>query len=442
MSPPGDTEGVRTVALRRRHAAGIAVLPLLAACSVAGGPASPTAVTRTATPLPTPTPAPPHPLEFAVLLSGASNGGAAPADDVLSILDPTGGRHGVINFAAPLAPDVGNAVAVMQLPAVAADGAAYYADRMGGFWRLAPDSATSPQRVPDWFVQLQGTASAQQELSFVVSPDGSQMEALVLTFAQPQTGCPGPCGLRSNQVQAKYWQELPGNSNTFQATPFTFSGNHELRLFAWDAAGPVELTDAAVGTQDGVPGYNSGPFGHAVQLASDFTPGTSLGPAACQAADVPLSDGTVVCAPPYPSSGTGSYRVSGPSAGAGYAISPGVIACGGCTAQYAGWVRLAPDAMSVAMQVVLYTADGKQVTRAEVLSRSGTVTRLPDSFAPEGWLDASTLVGTTDTSGGSCPAGGLPGNDPLAVVSLATPSTATPLHSCGVFVGVVRPASS
>ncbi len=427
------------------HAAAAgAAIAVLVGCGSATPPATTQQPTRRATPSPVP-----HPLEFAVLQLGKVTGsGATAGPDVITILDAQGAVHGRASFQAPLRPNVGNAAAVVQPDAVTAAGSVFFADSTGLIWKLLPDASAAalPADGGRWHPKLTGTAAAQQEISFAVSPEGDRSVALVLTFAQPQTNCQGPCGLQSDEVQRSFWSFSSGTTTSLQLSPVNSSTGAGPRVFGWDSAGPVLLDDAPLGTQDGWPGFDGGPYGHAHQIdAANGDRQAALPAGGCTLMDAPLPDGTTLCLPASPLGGiaTGPLTVQGPSAGSGYSVTPAPVGCAGCSIVQVAWARLSPDGRSVALSVLVNAATSQPSPPplAEVISSTGTVTPLPGKFAPEGWLDAATVIGASDASDSSCPPGQGPGNLPLAVVQLNAPHTEQPLKVCGVFAGVVRSSS-
>jgi hypothetical protein len=426
-----------------RNVALAGTLGVLAAC----GPGSGTTPSATVTPraTPTPTAAPTHPLEFAVLLLASSQNGSA--TDQLTIYDPTGGAHGQATFQAPTPPMVGNAAAVTQIPAFTAAGAAYYADQTGSISRLRPDSGAGGSPVAGFPF---GNAQ-QQELSFAVSPDGQRVFGIITQLPPLMTNCNGPCGFQPGAITVKVVSATAGGpavtlvQRTIAQDQF-FMG--QPRLFAWNASGPVQLDDAATGTQDGIPGYEYGPWGHAHYLMSNGQPGQAVAGSSCAIDDL-AANGTAVCEPPAatPPNFGGPHPVVNGAGTTLFSVTPAPVSCAACKVDQIVNVRISPDGTRVALAETQSPSGSNSMAKSELLDATGSLIPLPDNFQAEGWLDDQTLIGTTSgslnagTGQGTCPNGDLPGNAALSLVKLSDPSHAVPFNQCGVFVGVVRPPS-
>jgi hypothetical protein len=421
----------------------VAAVIVLAACGSGTGTSSPTG-TPTA-PVATATPEPPHPLEFAILLLASSQNSTG--TDHLTILDPSGSTHGQVAFEAPAQPMVGNAATVTQQPAITAAGAAYYADSHGNINVLRPDSNS----VHSVVAGLPFTGQ-QQELSFVVSPTGQMVMAMVMQLPQLQTNCNGPCGFQPGAIHLKVLSATAGAAATTltQRDIAQDQFGNAPRMFAWNAAGPVSLDDAATGTQDGIPGYAYAPWGHAHYLMSNGQAGQVVGGSGCALDDL-AADGTAVCDPAQASAaGAGPLKVVRSSGSPGYNATPEPVSCAGCQVQQVAYIRLSPDGSRVAVAVVQAPSNSNTSTvKAELIDSAGSITPLADNFQPEGWLDSQTLIGTTDSTLGAtggqtqttCPNGDIPGNYALSLIRLSDATHVLPLNQCGTFVGVVRPAS-
>jgi len=419
----------------------------IAACG--SGSSAPPAGSATASARPTS--APHHPLEFAVLLlsNPSSPTGPAPPEQV-TILDPNGAKHGQAGFTAPLPPMVGDAGAVLQFPVVTAAGAAYYVDDQGNLTALHPDAPASAAVAGFPFMG----GRSQQEISIAVSPDGSQLEAMVLQLPAIMTNCQGPCGLEPGPLHNTLYAAQPGAPASKLAEGDIAQPSQNVpnvpRLFAWTAGGPVALDTAPFGTQDGFPGFVFLGYGTAHFLNGSGQPAQPVGGTGCMVDDI-AANGAVLCDTGV-SQASGQFDVRSSDGTLAFSASPTHVGCSACQVQQVSNARLSPDATRIALAVQESPPGSSAATSlrtlGEVLATGGAVTQLADGFQPEGWLDGSTLIGTTDQSevnpngaSTSCPTGANPGNSSLSIVRLANPTTAVPLHACGVFAGVVRAAS-
>ncbi|HEX6492519.1 MAG TPA: hypothetical protein VF112_03350, partial [Candidatus Dormibacteraeota bacterium] len=172
-----------------------------------------------------------------------------------------------------------------------------------------------------------------------------------------------------------------------------------LQVVAWDATGPVALTDGVTAeAQDDGTGLWQG---HPAQLDVRGATGRPLGGPGCGASFV-APDGTLICHDP-PTATTTVLRPDGSLLHRFTGTGPGP--------------RLSPDDTRLAY--------GLAGGRAAVQSIDGSVVALAPGFTPTGWLDSGTLIGTT--RGGE-----------LEYVVLSAPGRTVDLGFPGSFVGVVQ----
>ncbi len=277
----------------------------------------------------------------------------------------------------------------MQPEAFVASGAVYYADGGGVVRRLDPTGkvatvATFPLTTPE------------QELSFAVSPDGSQLMGARLGFPKLiGTPPPTPTGGWSLDImkadaggttlQVQHWQSGP---TTY---PGGTGGFTTIFLVGWDSKGPIGLMGANFGTQQGQ--FDGQRFfgGRLAYLDATGHIGATIGGSDCSPFAPPVA-GRVICANNSGQSMTVSVRtLDGQEVWSGQASNP--------PSGFGGGFVLSTDGQRLAM-------DGEVVTLA-----SGATVSLPSPFTPAAWLSARELVGTTQ------------GGQSVAIVHiLATPS--------------------
>ena len=295
-------------------------------------------------------------------------------------------------------PQIGNAAPVLYPVAVAAAGAVWWIDGGGVVRRLAVGDAAPRQ------VAVFAQSSAQQTLSFAVSPDGSQLEAARLTFSpfQRSTDPNNPFGTGGVPQRLDVMTSPAGGSTTLLRSTGS-PGYQVLAVVGWSSAGPLAVLDGPVGAQAPVPRPW---YGHAAHLDASGSPGSVLGGGSCRSV-VAAADDAVVCL--SDDFQTVTLRDTGGSQRFQATLA----------APVQGTVALSPSADRI--------CTGHQVVGA---SAAATVS-LPEAFSCQGWLDASTVVGVL----GASPTG------EMAVVHLASPGTAVDLGFRGEFDGVVqRPA--
>jgi hypothetical protein len=297
-----------------------------------------------------------------------------PDHATVKIVDATGHVYAEASFVPPPAPNIGNAVPLLQSPVRTAGGAVFYADSTGAVHRLKPDGSTS-------VVATFPLSNAQQELGYAVSPDGAHLIATV--FSTPPLHNPPPQTLGDPIYQeGGHWTlkletaDAGGTTTTTLQRDLGTAYPSPTTIVGWDKSGPLATTLTQLGAQQARP--SSHIFGQLIHLAPDGTHLDSLGGADCAQADE-LSDGTVVCDQVWEqfsvrsSSGATLWQASFPSDNYYYGI----------------W--LSPDANAVAVQGIV-------VTRTSVASGARQNNGGQSQQIALGWLDSSTLV-EADQSG-------------------------------------------
>jgi hypothetical protein len=359
----------------------------------------------TQTPAATPSalPAPP-PTLYAVLEAPAQYA----QNTTVAIAGLDGYARAKTHFTPRSIPYLADVVAVLAPEAHVAAGVVYFVDGRGVVRTLAPSGVVRQ-------VAVFPITQAQQEISFAVSPDGKQLMAAILTFPAvgklvPGTGWYAPVGPWTLVVERADAGGATVVLHRWQAA----SGLTNIVMAGWDAQGPVAVVGSSPVTQNPL-------FDGQIFYGGNFTnldmstglPGPRLG--VCQDTDAGPwwvgVDGTTVCA----IDNTPSPLVS--------VASPG---------QPVWQPALSPNPpFDFPGSFVLFT-DGSQLAMdGAVVSRSGSNLALNNSFRPEGWLDAATLIGLQ-----------LNETDPNQVVGMAYVHLSDPTHPVnlgfvGEFVGTI-----
>jgi hypothetical protein len=384
------------------------LVALLSGCGSAAppGPSSTPAVSTpslTPTGVPTATPVP-TPKFIAVVAENYTLSAA----DVLTIVDPTGVHHGSVTFTPPTR-SAPRAIAAVQAPAVTAAGEAFYVDSTGTVSSLAPDG--SPVQVASFPFQ------PGDELSFAVSPDGTQVMAIITMFGSVAA------------TQYSIYLAASGGPAKLLRGPVLSSSI--ARMFSWIAAGPVVVTDALYAFQ-GCEAGDCSPWGHAALVdPATGTFGAAVGGSDCQMWGV--SGSAVLC-----SSGPVTFQSETPpnlsvrSVDGSSSRSVATTArCGGCYYD----ARLSPDGDVALDQLTSASQNGMSLT--VVFGPAGTprvVTAGVSDFAPYLWFDAQTVIGVTNCGVVGCTESG----GALATVSTSSPSLqSVSLGLSGTPVGVL-----
>ena len=313
----------------------------------------------------------------------------------------------------PYAPDV---AIVLTPEAHVAAGVVYFVDGHGVVRTLAPSGVVRQ-------VAVFRITQSQQEISFAVSPDGKQLVAVILTFPSvgkliPGTGwhaLVGPWKLEVDRAEIggptivlHKWQATAGE-------PSQPGGFANIVMAGWDAKGPVAVVGSNYATQN--PLFDQQTFygGHFANVdIRTGLPGLMVG--GCQDHNAgPWSvrvDGTTVCAT-YMSSGIRRVSVDSPGQPLWQPALPLKPPFG-----LAGSFVLSADGSRLAM-------DGA------VVGRSGSTLAVNELFAPEGWLDAGTLIGIQRDKAD-------PNRYVMAYLRLSDPTHPFSLGFVGEFVGAIR----
>ena len=307
--------------------------------------------------------------------------------DTVAVAKADGFAVARTTFPARQIPGVGNAITLTDLEGQVADGAVYFVDGSGTVLRMTPNGGvTTAARFP--------INSAQQSISFAVSPDGKEIIAVVLTYplftpgaTLDQSTSTGPWRLQIEKAMAggatvmlHQWQ-----TDTNQS-PDTAGGFANIWLAGWDAQGPIALVGQGIATQNAWLSNQRYFAGHFARLNADGTPGASIGPTDCLPYWRPIN-GRFVCTRVNADATTqvNVVDLNGNVLWSGAAPQPNQSGLG--VASSPGDFVLSPDGTKLAM-------DGQVVTLA-----SNAVQQLAATFQPQGWLDADTLIGLVPGSG-------------------------------------------
>lgn len=298
------------------------------------------------------------------------------SQDVLTILDASGVQHASVAFTPAGVPSTAGAITSAQQPATAAAGKAFYLDSTGTLHAVAPDG--TPADVAHFPV------AADQEVSFAVSPDGTQVIAVVNS---------GPAF-----KQYSVYSAAPDGSTRLMHGPAASAGI--MRLLTWSAAGPVVITDASVAFQ----GCESGecqPWGHAALLdPADGTVGAPVGGTDCMLWDIAGS--SALCSTDTSAGGGVAHTGLSIRNLDGSGAKP-VRVTSYCSCFYdarlsaGGDVALAASDSPGMLATVIVRPDGTTSTVAVPAASSGL-----GVFAPYTWWGDHTLVGVTTCGSIGC----------------------------------------
>jgi len=336
--------------------------------------------------------------------------GCNQAHDLVAIANADGYAVAKATFSPRSVPPLFDAATVLQPEAYVAAGAVYYADASGVVRRLDPTGKIGS-------VATFPLTSPQQELSFAVSPDGSQLLAARLTFPKLVYPSSGPPPTQSGNwvldimkassggaaTQIQHWQAGP---NSYPGSPGGFT---TVFVVGWDSTGPIGLVGANFGTQQGQFGGQRFFGGRLAHLSVDGRPSATIGGPDCQPFATP-SAGRVICAENSGQAVTVSVRgLDGHPIWSGQRSNPANTALG------VGGFVLSPDGQRLAM-------DGEVLTLA-----SGAIVSLPPAFTPAAWLGTTDLIGTTQ------------GGQSLAVVHMSGAPSLENWGFSGLVVGDLLP---
>ena len=348
---------------------GALMLALVVACS--SGPSTGRSPART-----NPEATPAKDQTRIAVLEGGSSGGKS----VLIIADVSGHTLAQATFDSMPRPLIANAGDILPTSVRVAAGAAYYAEPTGKIHRLDPTGT-------DTIVATFALSTAQQELSFAVSPNGKQLIAIVVTA--PAVHDPPPKDLSQPFFKegARWSTELEratagGATESVLKTdlgPADRPFGSVTTIAGWDDAGPVALLDTVLAAQQ-PPASTRLPGGTLVHLGADGTHLDQIGGPNCHPLDE-LRNGTILC---YSGAWPRSYEVRTASGQVmwqqdlfgGFYYDP----------------VLSPDGRRVAVQNTLFM----QGLKAASVARQSTP-QLPTQA--QGWVTADTLAVHANSSG-------------------------------------------
>jgi hypothetical protein len=346
----------------------VAVFLTLAACGSATEPRAATS--------PSASPSAPSTVLFAIAtgLPGGQlvNSNPPPGPATVKIVDPNGRVYALASFVPPPAPNIGNAEPLLQSPVRTAGGAVFYADSTGAVHKLKADGTTS-------VVATFPVTTAQQELSYAVSPDGAHLIAIILST--PPLHNPPPQRLGDPLFQAGgHWTlkletaDADGSTTTTLQRDLGTAYPAPTEIVGWDKNGPLATLNTQIGAQQAPASAHI--FGVLIHLAPDGTHLDAIGGQGCSAVDE-LPDGTVICDGDWShisvrsSSGAILWEASIPSDN-----------------NYYDGLWLSPDANAIAVQNLV-------LTRTSVASAARQNNGGGSPLTALGWLDANTLVEAT-----------------------------------------------
>ena len=350
--------------------AAIAIVLLVAACGSPTGASQTrgnTSAARVSSPPPSGQAAgPPLASGLIVLMSTVTD-----TTTLLRIVDAKGHVYASTQFTPPARPAYGPCASLTQPPVRIAQGGAFFADSAGVVRTLAPNGAISQ-------VATFPLTKPNQALSYAVSPDGSQLIAIV--FSTPPLHNPPPRQLGDPLFDAGSWSvdletAKPGGATVVALHRDLGSGPGPnptpTEITGWDNLGPTATLNSAICTQQGLPSnlYN----GTLIHLAIDGTHLDRIGGPSCNAWDE-LSDGTVLC-------GGGDWQSFD------VRRRDGTLLWSGVASDTLADVALSPDGAAVASSypAQTYFADGSSSVA------SGARAQVPQ-MQIVGWAGPSTVV--------------------------------------------------
>jgi len=337
--------------------------------------------------------------------AGSTFGGgpdAYDAHDTVAIAGSDGIAKAKQTFKARSLPFIGNAGTIMQREARVAGGAVFYIDGNGAVRRLDVNGTVTQ-------VTTFPFGQPQQEVSFAVSPDGKHLVASVFTLparnpnAQHPPDPPYVAG--SHAYLELFAADAGGSARSLVRTDLGTPTNNwkVLRVVGWDAMGPVVTLQQNLGSQQGSLGYGFEGW-QLAHLDASGHPESPITPEDCYPWQE-LADMSVLCS-------SGSYGDIKLIAANGTKV----VSFPGASGPF---LAVSPDGSRVAFLGGVQDRNGKHIT-------------LPDTFFPEGWLDASTIIGYQDTKSRF---GATVGN--MALVRLTDVARLDDLGFTGVLAGVL-----
>lgn len=360
------------------------------------------------------TPPPQQPLLFAALqANGTPN---AQTYNTVMVAGLDGRDLAKATFAPMRMPAVGCMGAVLPASAHVAAGKVFFADADGIVRSLAINgtvaiAATFP------------LTSAQQMLSFAVSPDGSRLLGTVYTVPTNAISCDGgPSGAFSFDA---YSSTNGGSAKLVYHQTWT-KPQSVLALTGWDSIGPFGTYPTVWASQGGGPASTLG-----VKVRVDATtiqPGANFSdPGQCLAWDSNQS-GTFVCTKDgvVTNGGTAQQQVAVPvSVRQADGTEQWQFTAIGQNSPFGPYI--APDGQHV---MICCNDLNLSDSHERLVGRDGGQSNLATGFFASGWLNSTTVIGWTN-SDSSNPSS-------MAYVDLNSPDLVVSLRLTGAFVGTVR----
>jgi hypothetical protein len=409
---------VTMVVIHRAPLIGFAAIASMALISACGSKSVATHASSHSSPATNPTAgttSSPSPL-FAVLETRRAGAQSNQTHDTVAIANAQGYAVAKSSFTPRSIPPQFGAATVMQPEAYVAAGAVYYADGRGIVRRLDPTGRVAT-------VATFPLTSAEQELSFAVSPDGSQLIAARLTFPRlvGATPPPTPTGnwildimMAPSGGATATVQHLQAGSDSYPGSPGGFT---TIFVVGWDSKGPIGLIGANFGAQQG--SFQGQRFfgGRLAYVGLDGRPGAAIGGSDCEPFASPVA-GEVICA-----TNSGAEVIASVRGLDGRARWKGAFPVASSACALGGGFALSPDGSRLA-------TDGQIVT----LATSATVP-LPTPFTPVAWLGSNDLIGMRFKQTADSPCG----DETVGVVHLTPRPSLENWGFSGQVVGAVLP---
>jgi hypothetical protein len=295
--------------------------------------------------------------------------------------------------------------------AYTAAGSVFFVDGKGVVSRLDPNGAV--QRVTAFPFD-----STKQVLSFVVTPDGRQAMATILTLPTlVPSATPSVCGQSQGDYVLDTYLAAAGGAaqrvSHVDAGPTPYPGNatsfRNVLLIGWDSTGPIADVGADWAVQNTPWSGAKVIGGQLTRLNTDGSIGAELGGSGCTPFSAPVGE-RVICLPGVEAAvHNASVRTL-----SGSVLWTGQTRSLGCCSVPVG--ALSPDGSQFAKEGQL------------VQLGSGATSSLSASCQPAGWIDATTIL-----------CGGAESDD-LGEVHLADAGTFTDWHFKALFVGRLLPS--
>jgi len=308
-------------------------------------------------------------------------------------------------------PALGCMGAILPPSAQVAAGKVFFVDAKGVVRSLSIDgSVATATTFP--------MTSAQQMLSFAVSPDGTKLLGTIYTVPTNAVTCDGSS---SGVFGFDTYSATNGGAAQLVRHQAWSKPQTVLALTGWDSVGPIGTYPTVWASQGGGPGAT---LGVAVRVdAATIQPQAPFAdPSRCQVWNS-ISSGAFVCTGSAVMTGGGTadqkvnQQVSVRSADGTELWQFAAI---GQNAPFGPF--LAPDGQHVMICCNdLKLADSHEL----VVGRDGTQVSLAKGFGASGWLNSTTMIGSVSSG-------------TMAYIAANAPGTATSMGFSGLFVGTVR----